>query len=77
MLPAQTPGQVLTSLPGVAWGLSLYAPSFAARNAELTARGMPPCKPASLTPGARAVTAFPPCHSTAQPGLPPARAAAL
>lgn len=30
------------ALMGIAWGLSLYAPAFAARNAELTARGMRP-----------------------------------
>jgi hypothetical protein len=27
---------------GIAWGLSLYSPSFAARNTELRARGMAP-----------------------------------
>jgi hypothetical protein len=30
------------ALMGIAWGLSLYSPSFAERNAELRARGMAP-----------------------------------
>ncbi|WP_354697182.1 transposase [Paraconexibacter sp. AEG42_29] len=30
------------ALMGIAWGLSLYAPAFAARNTQLTARGMRP-----------------------------------
>jgi transposase len=30
------------ALMGIAWGLSLYSPSFAARNAELRGRGMAP-----------------------------------
>jgi hypothetical protein len=43
-LPIETPtGQaVLACAVAFAWGLSLYSPSFAERNADLRARGMAP-----------------------------------